>query len=219
MLPLDECSYVFRQPPFGGAGFQSLEQRAQARRVAALSGSGGTLDYVTAWFIRAGASARPSRRAARRRGSASWRRTRSRRASRSRNSGRCCLTSPPGNRVRSSDLRIPELALDADAGGADRRRAPGIGRAEPAAVVAASAESRRGRRVRGGRVGRRVDRVGAPGLRARVHVDARLVERRGPAPAVARLRHRADARCRGRLRRRRARVGFRSPRFRASGSS
>ena len=53
LLP-DECSYVFGNPPFGGAKFQSPEQRAQVRRVAALGGSGGTLDYVTAWFIRAG---------------------------------------------------------------------------------------------------------------------------------------------------------------------
>ena len=54
VLPPDECSYVFGNPPFGGAKFQSREQRAQVRRVAALGGSGGTLDYVTAWFIRAG---------------------------------------------------------------------------------------------------------------------------------------------------------------------
>ena len=54
VLPPDECSYVFGNPPFGGAKFQAREQRAQARRVAALGGSGGTLDYVTAWFIRAG---------------------------------------------------------------------------------------------------------------------------------------------------------------------
>ena len=54
VLPPDECSYVFGNPPFGGAKFQSPGQRAQVRRVAALGGSGGTLDYVTAWFIRAG---------------------------------------------------------------------------------------------------------------------------------------------------------------------
>ena len=41
-------------PPFGGAKFQSAEQRAQVRRIAALGKSGGTLDYVTAWFITAG---------------------------------------------------------------------------------------------------------------------------------------------------------------------
>ena len=54
MLPPNECSYVFGNPPFGGAKFQSPEQRRQVRRVAALGGAGGTLDYVAAWFIRAG---------------------------------------------------------------------------------------------------------------------------------------------------------------------
>ena len=35
VLPPDECSYVFGNPPFGGSKFQSPEQRAQVRRVAA----------------------------------------------------------------------------------------------------------------------------------------------------------------------------------------
>ena len=51
-LPPAECSYVFGNPPFIGAKYQSTEQRAQVRRIAQLGGSGGTLDYVTAWFIR-----------------------------------------------------------------------------------------------------------------------------------------------------------------------
>ena len=54
VLPPNECSYVFGNPPFGGAKFQSAGQRSQVRRIAALGGSGGTLDYVAAWFIRAG---------------------------------------------------------------------------------------------------------------------------------------------------------------------
>ena len=54
VLPPADCTYVFGNPPFGGAKFQSPEQRAQVRRVSALGGSGGTLDYVAAWFIRAG---------------------------------------------------------------------------------------------------------------------------------------------------------------------
>jgi hypothetical protein len=41
-------------PPFIGAKFQSPFQRAQVRRIAGLGGSGGTLDYVAAWFIKAG---------------------------------------------------------------------------------------------------------------------------------------------------------------------
>ncbi len=52
-LPPAECSYVFGNPPFIGAKFQSTEQRAQVHRIARLGGSGGTLDYVTAWFLRA----------------------------------------------------------------------------------------------------------------------------------------------------------------------
>ena len=54
LLAPGECSFVFGNPPFVGAKQQSTEQRAQARRIAALGGTGGTLDYVTAWFIKAG---------------------------------------------------------------------------------------------------------------------------------------------------------------------
>jgi len=53
LLP-EDCSFVFGNPPFAGAKFQSEEQRAQVRRIAALGKNGGTLDYVTAWFIEAG---------------------------------------------------------------------------------------------------------------------------------------------------------------------
>ena len=54
LLPPEDCSYVFGNPPFVGAKFQTGEQRLQVRRIADLGKSGGTLDYVTAWFIRAG---------------------------------------------------------------------------------------------------------------------------------------------------------------------
>ncbi len=54
LLTPEECSFVFGNPPFVGAKFQTEEQRAQVRRIAALGKSGGTLDYVTAWFIKAG---------------------------------------------------------------------------------------------------------------------------------------------------------------------
>ena len=53
-LPPEKCSFVFGNPPFGGAKFQSEKQRIQVRRIAALGKTGGTLDYVTAWFIKAG---------------------------------------------------------------------------------------------------------------------------------------------------------------------
>lgn len=55
VLPPEKCSFVMGNPPFIGAKFQSPEQRAQVRALAALGGSGGTLDYVAAWFIKAGA--------------------------------------------------------------------------------------------------------------------------------------------------------------------
>ncbi|MXW46292.1 MAG: class I SAM-dependent DNA methyltransferase [Gammaproteobacteria bacterium] len=54
LLPPNECSFVLGNPPFVGAKFQTPEQRAQVRGIAALGKSGGTLDYVAAWFIKAG---------------------------------------------------------------------------------------------------------------------------------------------------------------------
>lgn len=54
VLPAEKCSFVMGNPPFVGAKFQTAEQRAQVRRIAALGGSGGTLDYVSAWLLKAG---------------------------------------------------------------------------------------------------------------------------------------------------------------------
>ena len=54
LLPPEECSYVLGNPPFRGAKEQKPHQREQVRNIAALGGSGGTLDYVSAWFIKAG---------------------------------------------------------------------------------------------------------------------------------------------------------------------
>ena len=59
LLPPEDCSFVFGNPPFAGAKFQTAAQRAQVRRIAALSKTGGTLDYVTAWFIKAGEYIQP----------------------------------------------------------------------------------------------------------------------------------------------------------------
>lgn len=55
LLPPEQCSYVLGNPPFIGAKYQTAEQRAQVRGIANLGGSGGTLDYVCAWFLKAGA--------------------------------------------------------------------------------------------------------------------------------------------------------------------
>ena len=54
LLPPGDCSFVLGNPPFVGAKYQTPDQRAQVRGTAALGKSGGTLDYVCAWFIRAG---------------------------------------------------------------------------------------------------------------------------------------------------------------------
>jgi len=54
VLPSARCKGVLGNPPFIGSKYQSPQQRQQVRRIAALGGSGGTLDYVAAWFIKAG---------------------------------------------------------------------------------------------------------------------------------------------------------------------
>ena len=54
LLKPGKCSFVFGNPPFVGAKYQTTGQRAQVRRIADLGKSGGTLDYVAAWFIKAG---------------------------------------------------------------------------------------------------------------------------------------------------------------------
>ena len=55
VLPAEKCDFVFGNPPFAGAKFQTANQRSQVRRIADLGGSGGTLDYASAWFVKAGA--------------------------------------------------------------------------------------------------------------------------------------------------------------------
>ena len=61
LLSSGDCSFVFGNPPFVGAKYQTAEQRAQVREVASLGKSGGTLDYVAAWFIKAGEYLKGSR--------------------------------------------------------------------------------------------------------------------------------------------------------------
>lgn len=54
VLPAAECSYILGNPPFVGSKVQSVLQREQVQRIARLGGSGGSLDYVSAWFFKAG---------------------------------------------------------------------------------------------------------------------------------------------------------------------
>ena len=56
----ESCSYLLGNPPFAGAKYQSKAQRAQVRRIAGLGSNGGTLDYVAAWFLKAGEYLRSS---------------------------------------------------------------------------------------------------------------------------------------------------------------
>ncbi len=56
VLAAKDCDYVFGNPPFIGQSYQSKFQREQmARIIDAKSGRAGSLDYVTAWFLKAGA--------------------------------------------------------------------------------------------------------------------------------------------------------------------
>jgi hypothetical protein len=55
VLSPELCFALMGNPPFVGAKFQTAEQRQQVRDLAALGKTGGTLDYVAAWFIKAGA--------------------------------------------------------------------------------------------------------------------------------------------------------------------
>ena len=55
LLSPNKCSYIMGNPPFIGQSYQSPLQREQmARVINAPSGKAGSLDYVAAWFIKAG---------------------------------------------------------------------------------------------------------------------------------------------------------------------
>ena len=53
VLAPGECSFVFGNPPFAGQSYQSPLQRKQMARIVG-RGRGGSLDYVGAWFLKAG---------------------------------------------------------------------------------------------------------------------------------------------------------------------
>lgn len=57
VLPAGECDFLLGNPPFIGKSYQTPTQRDQVHRIAQLDKSGNSLDYVTAWFLRAGAYA------------------------------------------------------------------------------------------------------------------------------------------------------------------
>ena len=62
LLPAKDCSYVLGNPPFIGQSYQSPRQRLQmAKVIGHKSGKAGSLDYVGAWFLKAGAYAHAGR--------------------------------------------------------------------------------------------------------------------------------------------------------------
>lgn len=54
VLPPERCSYVFGNPPFGGFVQRDGIRQRQMAILATLGASGSRLDYVTAWFLKAG---------------------------------------------------------------------------------------------------------------------------------------------------------------------
>lgn len=54
VLAPSTCAYVFGNPPFVGQSYQTPAQRVQMARIVG-TGRGGSLDYVTAWFLKAAA--------------------------------------------------------------------------------------------------------------------------------------------------------------------
>ncbi len=54
-LPPEDCSYVLGNPPFGGFVMRIREKQIQAKALMErLGASGSRLDYVAAWFLKAG---------------------------------------------------------------------------------------------------------------------------------------------------------------------
>jgi hypothetical protein len=53
VLPAQRCSYVLGNPPFIGYSNQSTAQKADSEAVFKPLKNGGTLDFVTAWYVKA----------------------------------------------------------------------------------------------------------------------------------------------------------------------
>ena len=55
LLPPADCSFVFGNPPFGGFVMRDAHKQAQSKALMTSLGAGGSrLDYVAAWFLKAG---------------------------------------------------------------------------------------------------------------------------------------------------------------------
>ena len=63
VLPPADCSYILGNPPFGGFVFRTEQRQTQMAEVQRLAGVGGRIDYVVAWFFKAGAYVQHSKAA------------------------------------------------------------------------------------------------------------------------------------------------------------
>ena len=55
LLPPEECSFVFGNPPFGGFVMRNEQKQRQTKSIMAeLGAMGSRLDYVAVWFLKAG---------------------------------------------------------------------------------------------------------------------------------------------------------------------
>jgi len=54
VLPASQCSYILGNPPYGGNKKMNKKQKNQVQCIANIGKSGGILDYVCAWFLKAG---------------------------------------------------------------------------------------------------------------------------------------------------------------------
>ena len=55
VLPPEQCTYILGNPPFVGAKYMTEDQRADVATIFAPLASGGLLDYVAAWYVKAAA--------------------------------------------------------------------------------------------------------------------------------------------------------------------
>lgn len=53
LLPAEKCTHVLGNPPFGGARYQTKEQRKEIDEISGHIKSSGLLDYVTGWYFKA----------------------------------------------------------------------------------------------------------------------------------------------------------------------
>ena len=58
VLAPETCAFVFGNPPFSGFVHRDEQKQAQMGRMVAFGATGNRLDYVCAWFLKAGAYAR-----------------------------------------------------------------------------------------------------------------------------------------------------------------